>query len=364
MELAFLFSSQLARYPACEMTDLLKALYQSTMGCGHFAPDEAQAARYLESELSALIPAPAGAQAVEPLGAYSRVHLAPAVRDGLAPRTLLRLFLASAGPETPERRAELAQAVQKIPALSLPFPQETVHQVVEAYLSQGCPPLHHSPAFRAAYAPAYRLVRTGYARLLPLLCRIDALTRTQLHVIVAIDGPCASGKTTLAALLARLYDADTLHMDDYFLRPQQRTQERLARPGGNVDYERFLADALTPLSEGRPYFAQRYDCGSQTLLAGEVRTPRSVSIVEGSYSLHPALADRYTLRVLLQIDAKAQRARILRRNGAQMLERFASLWIPLENTYFAATDAAYRCDLLLRVTPDAHGDNEYEVIDP
>ena len=52
MELASLFSSQLSRYPACEMSDLLKALYQSTMGCGHFAPDEAQAAEYLEGELA------------------------------------------------------------------------------------------------------------------------------------------------------------------------------------------------------------------------------------------------------------------------------------------------------------------------
>lgn len=364
MELASLFSSQLARYPACEMSDLLKALYQSTMGCGHFTPEEAQAAERLEGELSALAPASEGAQAVEPLGAYSRVHLSPAVRDGLAPRTLLRLFLSSAEPETPQRRAQLEQAVREIPALSLPFPQGAVRQAVEAYLAQDCPPLHHSPAFRAAYTPAYRLVRTGYAQLLPLLCRIDALTRMQPHVIVAIDGPCASGKTTLAALLTRLYDADTLHMDDYFLQPHQRTPERLAQPGGNVDAERFLADALAPLCEGRPYLAQRYDCQTQTLLAGETRTPRSVTIVEGSYSLHPALAQRYTLRVLLQIDAQAQRARILRRNGAQMLERFDTLWIPLENAYFAATDAAHRCDLLLRVMPDAHGDNEYEVIDP
>lgn len=364
MELASLFSSQLARYPACELRDLLKALYQSTMGCGHFAPDEAQAARYLEDELSALAPAPEGAQAVEPLGTYSRVHLAPALRDGLAPRTLLRLFLASAGPETPERRAQLEQAVREIPALSLPFPRETVREAAEAYLAQGCPPLHHSPAFRAAYAPAYRLVHTGYAQLLPLLCRIDALARTQERVIVAIDGQCASGKTTLAALLARLYDADTLHMDDYFLQPHQRTPERLAQPGGNVDAERFLADALTPLSEGRPYLAQRYDCGTQMLLPGQTRAPRRVTIVEGSYSLHPALASRYTLRVLLQIDAEAQRGRILRRNGTQMLERFVSLWIPLENTYFAATDAAHRCDMLLRVTPNEHGENEYEVIAP
>ena len=364
MELASLFSSQLMRYPACEITDLLKALYQSMMGCGHFAPDEARAADYLRAEIASLAPSPASMSAVEPLGAYSRVHLAPALRDGLSPQTLLRLFLASAEPETPERRARLAQAVRNIPALPLPFPREAVVQAVQAYLAQGCPPLHHSRAFREAYAPAYRLVRAGYAQLLPLLCRIDALTRTRTRVIVAIDGPCASGKTTLAALLSRLYDADTLHMDDYFLRPQQRTAERLARPGENVDHERFLTDALMPLAEGKPYLAQRYDCHTQTLLPGETRAPRAVTIVEGSYSLHPSLAPHYTLRVLLRIDAPSQRERILRRNGPDMLERFTSLWIPLENEYLAATGAARRCDLLLRVTPDARGDNAYEVIAP
>ena len=364
MELASLFSSQLSRYPACGMDDLLKALYQSVMGCGHFAPDEVQAARILEGELSALAPAPAGAQAVEPLGDYARVHLAPALRDGLAPRTLLRLFLASAEPETPQRRERLAQSVRSVPSLPLPFPREAVSQAACAYLAQGCPPLHHSPAFRAAYAPAYRLVRAGYAQLLPLLVRIDALTRAQPHVVIAIDGPCASGKTTLAALLAALYDADTLHMDDYFLRPHQRTAQRLAEPGGNVEHERFLSQALAPLCEGRPYVAQRYDCRTQMLLEGETRTPRAVTVVEGSYSLHPALAPRYTLRILLETDAKTQRERILRRNGEEMLSRFLTRWIPLENAYFAATDVSHRCDMLLRVTPDARSDNEYEVIQP
>ena len=70
------------------------------------------------------------------------------------------------------------------------------------------------------------------------------------------------------------------------------------------------------------------------------------------------------LRILLETDAKTQRERILRRNGEEMLSRFLTRWIPLENAYFAATDVSHRCDMLLRVTPDARGDNEYEVIQP
>jgi len=62
-----------------------------------------------------------------------------------------------------------------------------------------------------------------------LLCmRIDALLRRKTGVLIAIDGPAASGKTTLAERLASRYGAAVLHMDDYFLQPHQRTPERYA----------------------------------------------------------------------------------------------------------------------------------------
>ena len=83
-----------------------------------------------------------------------------------------------------------------------------------------------------------------------LYARIDALLAEKPHVIVAIDGPASSGKTTLATELAAHYGAAVLHMDDYFLQPHQRTPERYAEPGGNVDRERFLREALLPLSRG------------------------------------------------------------------------------------------------------------------
>ena len=72
-----------------------------------------------------------------------------------------------------------------------------------------------------------------------LLQRIRALAATQPRVLVAIDGRCAAGKTTLAASLQAQLECNVFHMDDFFLRPEQRTSERLHQPGGNVDYERF-----------------------------------------------------------------------------------------------------------------------------
>ena len=61
------------------------------------------------------------------------------------------------------------------------------------------------------------------------------------RVILALDGPCASGKTTLAGEMGRKFGWSVVHMDDFFLRPEQRTPERYALPGGNVDHERFFS---------------------------------------------------------------------------------------------------------------------------
>lgn len=179
-----------------------------------------------------------------------------------------------------------------------------------------------------------------------LLSRMDALAGRR--AIVAIDGGAAGGKTTLAAWLARRFGADVLHMDDFFLQPHQRTAQRLCEPGGNVDYERFAREVLLPLRRGEAYCYRRYDCRTQTLGEGKERAPAPLTIVEGSYSLHPALAAQYDLRVLLEVDPRTQSARILKRNGADKHRRFMQEWIPLENRYFEATDIRSRCDVCLR----------------
>ena len=58
-------------------------------------------------------------------------------------------------------------------------------------------------------------------------------------LLIAVEGRCASGKTTLASALQKELGCCVFHMDDFFLRPEQRTRERLLTAGGNIDYERF-----------------------------------------------------------------------------------------------------------------------------
>jgi hypothetical protein len=78
-------------------------------------------------------------------------------------------------------------------------------------------------------------------------------------------------------------------------------------------------------------------------------TPKALNIVEGAYSMHPALADCYDLSVFLRISPELQRIRIEKRNAPAAQERFFHTWIPLEERYFAATNVLGRCEMILEV---------------
>lgn len=154
------------------------------------------------------------------------------------------------------------------------------------------------------------------------------------RTIVAIDGRCAAGKTTLAEELRQRLGCTVFHMDDFFLRPVQRTAERLATPGGNVDYERFAEEVLLPLRQGGDVVYRPYRCAMGRLGDAVTVIPERIVLVEGSYACHPALRDSYDLRVMLTV-APEEQLRRLRLRDPQKVEMFRQKWIPLEELYFA-----------------------------
>ncbi len=177
---------------------------------------------------------------------------------------------------------------------------------------------------------------------------ILSLLTKKKRLLVAIDGRCGAGKSTLAAALHDECGYPVVHMDDFFLRPVQRTEERLATPGGNVDHERFLAEVLEPLAAGEPATYRPFLCRTMTLGEETTVSPAAVILVEGSYACHPQLRDRYDLRIFLDVDPETQLERIRRRNGEEKAEEFRTRWIPLEELYFSALDVADHCQLILK----------------
>lgn len=177
-----------------------------------------------------------------------------------------------------------------------------------------------------------------------ILSHTAKLHSSQRPVLLAIDGRCAAGKTTLAAHLQAKTGCAVLHMDHFFLRPEQRTEERLRQPGGNVDYDRFRMEALLPLKAEHPFSYRPFDCHRLEMGQPIQIAPSPFAVVEGSYSCHPELWDFYDLRVFLTVHPQEQLRRIEKRNGRTGVGLFQDKWIPMEETYFTAYSIQERCE--------------------
>ena len=181
-----------------------------------------------------------------------------------------------------------------------------------------------------------------------LFKEIEKMLVKKPDAIIGIDGFCASGKTTVASMIAEKFDVQIIHMDDFFLPQEMRTEERLSQTGGNVHYERFNAEVVSGLEKGCEFAYRAYSCKIGDY-AKEIRVlPGKAIIIEGSYSLHPAIDLCFDLKIFVKADYETRLQRILKRNGTQALEMFKSKWIPLENRYFEEFDIESKCDIIIQ----------------
>lgn len=166
-------------------------------------------------------------------------------------------------------------------------------------------------------------------------------------LLIALDGRCAAGKTTLANRLAEQYGWGVIHLDDFFLQSAQRTSQRLAEPGGNLDRERLISEVLLPLTRHRPGVYRVFDCRTMGFAAVPRPLPAApVVLLEGSYACHPDLRPLCGLHVFLTVDPGEQLRRLTARNPAR-LQDFRTRWIPMEEQYFRYFHIPETCDLTL-----------------
>lgn len=337
------------KYPKLQITDIFKYLFQSSFGCEHLSPEEKTAANYIRMEYSQS--KNTDTATVDELdGAYSRVPLS-CLNGELTPETLAKLFCYSAKTEK-EGKKELLDKISVVRELindgRLPFSTDEFITALDRWSGDGYQAVHHSEVFRAEYTPAYRVISNEYVSFLPLFSQIDKALSVG-KTIIAIEGGSASGKTTLSKMLEGIYGCTVFHMDDFFLRPEQRTPERLAEAGGNVDRERFLDEVLKPCSEGKDVLYRRFDCTTQTVCQPIVITPKQLTVVEGAYSMHPTLSPYYTFSVFLDVESEYQKERINKRNTPKMATRFFNEWIPLEHKYFSEMSIKEKCNLVIPI---------------
>lgn len=333
-----------AHYPAMEPRDFAKLAYQSEFGPAHMvrSPDKVLASLLAErKEAGPEAPPP------EPIGGgLCRFHITGGLSALWELPLIGRVFIQTMA-RTEGTAAGLSEKLEQMAALPVPGMAE----YLEGWRREGCPPVRHSEAFRNAYRPHYRVLRLDCARFLPALLPLERLARENAPAVAAVDGRCGSGKTGFAALAAGVLagGANLVHMDDFYLPPEQRKADWMEAPAENMDLERFREEVLRPARAGRLETYRPYDCR-----AGRLREPVELNggpltIVEGTYSQHPALAGGYDYKIFLTCDRDEQTRRLRAREGEYFLA-FDRIWRTLEERYFAACGTEQAADLAVDTT--------------
>ena len=194
---------------------------------------------------------------------------------------------------------------------------------------------------------------------------IESVT-TSHPLRVAVDGPPAAGKTTLAdelALLLRTRGREVIRAttESFHLPRAQRYRRGEFSPEANYhdafDYDalrRVLLDPLGPDGDRR-YQRAVYDLDTDTALAQPVTTAAAdaVLLLDGVFLLRPELTDRWDLSIFVSaaFERTLDRARIrdLARLGstAEVERRFRTRYIPAQKLYFAAARPADHADIIV-----------------
>ena len=162
-ELRAILIAHAKRYPLMQPTDAVKLIYQNEFGGGHLIQDEQACLNYLRREYADLEKDPT-VPLYEDIGnGIVRVNLAAVKPEDL--EQLGHDFIASAANHkgTMDRFLNKLEVLRKLANEGV-FNIDT--NALNAYLSEyeaaGYPAVSHSPEYRQAYKPAYRIIRKAY----------------------------------------------------------------------------------------------------------------------------------------------------------------------------------------------------------
>ena len=153
-----------ARFPLMDHTDVYKLIFQAAMGSAHAVTDRGAARDWLLLELKHTGNGPDEplVDPVSPGGRIARINLRPFRANGLDPEILLEAFVRTA---TVFRGSSLllesyAEGAGSLLAAEAAPIAAGFAELMERMRLTGFPALHHSPVYRDAYHPCYRIVDT------------------------------------------------------------------------------------------------------------------------------------------------------------------------------------------------------------
>ena len=158
-ELERILREHAKRYPLMQPTDAVKLIYQNEFGGGHLIRDEEACLNYLRREYADLEKDPT-APLYENIGnGIARINLAAVKAEDL--ERLGRAFIDSAAKHkgTMDRFLNKLEVLRKLANEGVfNFDTNALSSYLTEYKAAGYPAVSHSPEYRQAYNPAYRVI--------------------------------------------------------------------------------------------------------------------------------------------------------------------------------------------------------------
>ncbi len=175
---------------------------------------------------------------------------------------------------------------------------------------------------------------------------------------IGIDGPGASGKSTLAAGLAETLPRAVLVEGDDFYRPESDAGRSGSAVGGLFDLPRLVSQVLLPHSQGEEICYQRFNWDTGVLGGWISRPGGTPLIVDGVYSTHETLRDFYDLRIWVNAPRAIRLARGVQRDGEEARSRWVDVWMPAEDRYIADQAPQNHAHLVLDGSGDVFDESD------
>ena len=172
--------------------------------------------------------------------------------------------------------------------------------------------------------------------------------KIKFSAVIAIDGPCGGGKSTLASEIEKELGFNILHMDDFYLPFDKRDKNWMNIIAGHMDFNRLIEKVLEPYKSGQKTNYVSYDCHSDKYLQEIPIDLDKILVIEGSYTSHMVLDKYVDLKVFVDIDKDEQVKRLTKRNP-DVVAKFLAMWVPFENNYFESLKVKEHSDLVVKV---------------
>jgi uridine kinase len=182
------------------------------------------------------------------------------------------------------------------------------------------------------------------------------------RVIVAVDGPDAAGKTTLADAIARQVTraAVRVSIDDWHNSRIVRARRGDESPVGyyldSFDYAALAAHLLDPFRDGVTSVQRaRFDFKTDAPAAAvtQVRSPTAVLVLDGVFLLRPELRNRWDLSVYVHVPESVTLARATVRDAEHLggaentRDRYERRYLPGQALYREAASPLDQADVVI-----------------